>query len=291
MRSLFLLLFLFFISFFTFSQAPQGFNYQAIVRDASGSVRANEGVQFEFEIQDISGASVYSEAHTIVTNKYGLADGIIIGKGSTVDNFSAIDWGSGVYYLHVKVDGVDLGRSQLLSVPYALYALSAGSGSGGADGVGIESTVDNGDGTFTLNYTDGSSFTTINLSGSPGSDGLDGRSAYEVWIDLGNTGTEDDFITSLKGSKGDPGTDGDDGAVGKSAYQIWLDQGNTGNQIDFISDLQGPIGLQGEKGDQGAQGIQGVLKVFKEFRELKERKVNKVFRVLKVTGEKRRERK
>ena len=254
MRLSLLLLLLLFTSYFSYSQAPQGFNYQAIVRDASGGVRANEGVQFEFEIQDISGASVYNEAHTIVTNKYGLADGIIIGKGSTVDNFSAIDWSSGVYYLNVKVDGIDLGRSQLLSVPYALYALSAGSGSGGADGIGIESTVDNGDGTFTLNYTDGSSFTTINLSGSPGSDGLDGKSAYEVWKDLGNTGTEADFITSLKGIKGDPGIDGDAGTDGKSAYQIWLDQGNAGNEIDFLSSIEGPAG-QDELTEQMVQMV------------------------------------
>ena len=92
-----------------------------------------------------------------MTNKYGLADGIIIGKGSTVDDFTSVDWGNGTYYINVKVDGVDLGTSQLLSVPYALYALNAGSGSSGADGVGIQSTVDNGDGTFTLNYTDGTS--------------------------------------------------------------------------------------------------------------------------------------
>ena len=74
----------------------------------------------------------------------------------------------------MKVDGVDLGTSQLLSVPYALYALNAGSGSGGTDGVGIQSTVDNGDGTFTINYTDGTSFTT-NIWAA-GQDGLPGKS-------------------------------------------------------------------------------------------------------------------
>ena len=50
-----------------------------------------------------------------------------------------------------------MGTSQLMSVPYALYALKAGSGGGGgggADGVGIQSSVDNGDGTFTsVSYT------------------------------------------------------------------------------------------------------------------------------------------
>ena len=142
MRIISLLALLLLSPILSFSQAPQGFNYQAIVRDAEGNVRANQGVQFQFRIQDLAGNAIYSEAHTIVTNKYGLADGIVIGKGSTVDDFSSVDWGNGTYYINVKVDGVDLGTSQLLSVPYALYALSAGSGSGGDDGVGIESTID-----------------------------------------------------------------------------------------------------------------------------------------------------
>jgi hypothetical protein len=85
--------------------------------------------------------------------------------------------------LNVNIDGVDVGTTQLMSVPYALYAVSSGSSSGGGGGVGISSTVDNGDGTFTLNYTDGTSFTTTNLSG---------KSAYQLWIDQGNTGTEED---------------------------------------------------------------------------------------------------
>ena len=177
MRVVSLLIFLLAFNFIAESQSPQGFNYQAIVRDASGNIRANQGVQFVFEIQDVTGNSVYSEAHTTVTNKYGLADGIVIGKGATIDNFAGIDWGYGTFYVNVKVDGVDMGTSQLMSVPYALYALNAGSGGGGgggADGVGIESTIDNSDGTFTLNYTDGTSFTTINLTGPEGPTGADG---------------------------------------------------------------------------------------------------------------------
>ena len=256
MKSILIFLFLA-LPLLSFSQAPQGFNYQAIVRDASGNVRANEGVQFQFRIQDLAGSAVYTENHTVVTNKYGLADGIIIGKGSTIDDFSSIDWGNGTYYINVKVDGVDLGTSQLLSVPYALYALNAGSGSGGTDGVGIQSTVDNGDGTFTLNYTDGTSFTTIDFSGTAGQDGLPGKSAYQSWLDAGNTGTELEFVNSLSGTDGTDGVDGADGVDGKSAYQIWLDQGNTGNELDYISALQGPKGPKGDQGVKGDQGDQG----------------------------------
>ena len=97
MRIVALLFFLIVFNLDGVAQAPQGFNYQAIVRDASGNIRANQGVQFIFEIQDVTGNSVYTEAHTTVTNKYGLADGIVIGKGATVDNFADIDWGNGTF--------------------------------------------------------------------------------------------------------------------------------------------------------------------------------------------------
>ena len=234
---------------FSFSQAPQGFNYQAIVRDSEGNVRANQGVQFQFRIQDLAGNAIYTEAHTIVTNKYGLADGIVIGKGSTVDDFSSVDWGNGTYYINVKVDGVDLGTSQLLSVPYALYALSAGTGAGGVDGVGIESTIDNGDGTFTLNYTDGTSFTTIDFTGASGQDGATGKSAYEFWLDQGNTGTESDFLLSLigekgeKGEKGDRGEKGDEAVITGGASSVVTENLDTSRVL--VSNLAGKISVSG----------------------------------------------
>ena len=47
--------------------------------------------------------------------------------------------------------------------------------------------------------------------GEPGEPGEDGKSAYEIWLEQGNTGTEQDFLDSLKGEDGDPGTNGIDG--------------------------------------------------------------------------------
>ena len=109
-----------------------------------------------------------------------------------------------------------MGTTQLLSVPYALYALSAGSGAGGEDGVGIQETRDNKDGTFTLRYTDGTSFTTIDLRGTAGADG---KSAYEVWVDQGNTGTEADFFLSLTGPEGEKGEKGEKGEEGEEGEE------------------------------------------------------------------------
>lgn len=72
----------------------------------------------------------------------------------------------------------------------------------------------------------------------PKGDGGTGQSAYDVWISLGNTGTKQDFINSLKGRDGI-------GRTGQSAYDVWLGLGNSGTKQDFINSLKG------EKGDQG----------------------------------------
>ena len=53
--------------------------------------------------------------------------------------------------------------------------------------------------------------------GQPGRDGTDGKSAYAIWLDNGHSGTETDFLNSLKGAKGDPGQNGTNGQDGKDA--------------------------------------------------------------------------
>ena len=58
-----------------------------------------------------------------------------------------------------------------------------------------------------------------------------GKSAYDIWKDAGNIGTEQDFIDSLTGPAGPTGPDG------KSAYEVWLDAGNTGTEQDFFDSI------------------------------------------------------
>jgi len=90
--------------------------------------------------------------------------------------------------------------------------------------------------------------------------GQAGKSAYQIWLDQGNVGSEADFLLSLKGADGLPGEQGvtgEPGIDGKSAYQIWLDQGNVGSEADFLLSLKGSNGEPGEQGVQGEQGEQG----------------------------------
>ncbi|MDC0825460.1 hypothetical protein [Lactococcus petauri] len=62
--------------------------------------------------------------------------------------------------------------------------------------------------------------------------GPEGKTAYEIWLEVGNTGSPEDFLASLKGETGDPGD---------SAYQIWLALGNVGSEQDFLDSLKADI--------------------------------------------------
>ncbi|RWX03893.1 beta strand repeat-containing protein, partial [Flavobacterium cerinum] len=131
--------------------------------------------------------------------------------------------------------------------------------SGGPAGVGIVSTVNNGNGTFTITYSNGTTFTTSNFTGPAGAAGTNGVSAYQTWLNNGNTGTEAQFLTSLVGSQGPqgvPGTsvNGTNGIDGKSAYQLWLDAGNTGTVVQYLASLKGADGASGTNGINGVDG-------------------------------------
>lgn len=91
-----------------------------------------------------------------------------------------------------------------------------------------------------INAFDPSSYSPGSSGGSStGTPGADGKSAYQLAIDNGYSGTLEQWLESLKGA---PGTPGENGTNGKSAYQIWLDAGNTGNESDFLNSLNGTDG-------------------------------------------------
>ena len=127
----------FFLALFVsdiYSQSPNNFTYQSVVRDASGKLMSNKEISFRIAILKSSqnGSSVYSEEHSVTTNTNGLAT-MVIGKGLSADEMDTIDWSDGPYYLKVEVDPeggfnfIAEDTTQLLSVPYALYSNSSGS--------------------------------------------------------------------------------------------------------------------------------------------------------------------
>lgn len=122
------------------AQAPQGFNYQATVRNSSGELLINQIVLVKFNILQNSdaGTIVYSENQTANTDDLGHI-ALVVGHGTaTTGTFSNINWGSGTYFLGIELNTgtgyVAMGATQLLSVPYALYANSAGSTSNSNNG-------------------------------------------------------------------------------------------------------------------------------------------------------------
>ena len=132
MKKLFTLLVLA-ITLIATAQAPQGFNYQATVRNSTGALIINQNVYFKFNVMQNSATSVpvFSETHYVATDDLGQVN-LVIGTGTaTTGTFSTINWGTGNYYLGIELNTgtsyVAMGTTQLLSVPYALYANSAGS--------------------------------------------------------------------------------------------------------------------------------------------------------------------
>jgi hypothetical protein len=125
------------------AQAPQSFNYQTVVRNASGSLIASSTVNMRFTVHDgtATGTSVFQETASLTSNSFGLVTHAI-GTGTVVSgNVAGISWGTGAKYLQVEIDPtggtsfIDMGAAQLLSVPYALYAGNGGvAGPTGAKG-------------------------------------------------------------------------------------------------------------------------------------------------------------
>jgi hypothetical protein len=134
MKKLAILSILFFVALGVFAQAPNYFNYQAVARNTSGALLSQQNVSFRISILQSSaaGTAVYVETHNTTTNDYGLAN-LKIGLGTVVSgSISAIAWESNNYFLKVEMDPAGgsafqlMGTTQLISVPYAMYANKAG---------------------------------------------------------------------------------------------------------------------------------------------------------------------
>lgn len=133
MKTFRLFLLLIFSSVFLFAQAPEKMSYQAVVRDSDDMLVKTTTIGMRISIiqNNIDGTTVYSETHRPVTNENGLVT-LEIGGGSVVEgSIAAINWAKGPFFLKVETDikgGTNytiIGASQLLSVPYALYAKKA----------------------------------------------------------------------------------------------------------------------------------------------------------------------
>jgi len=123
------------LSVVTFAQTPQKLSYQAVIRDASNNLVTNHQIGIRISILQGT-SSVYEETQTSESNTNGLIS-IEIGINP---EFANIDWSTGTYFIQTEVDPTGgsnytiTSSSQLLSVPYALYAKTSGSSIAGPKG-------------------------------------------------------------------------------------------------------------------------------------------------------------
>lgn len=125
----FLTFFLTSLTFVVSAQAPLQIPYQGVARDVQGLALQNQLITLRLTIEDVSGANLFQEIHQTTTNQFGLFN-VKIGNVIPLN----IDWSNGTKFLHVEMDPqgggsyTDLGATQFLSVPYALYAETAANG-------------------------------------------------------------------------------------------------------------------------------------------------------------------
>ena len=138
MKKLFTFLVYVLLTASVFAQSPEKMSYQAVIRNSSDQLVTNQVIGMQISILQGStiGLAVYVETQTPTTNENGLVS-IEIGAGTTSDDFSAIDWANGPYFIKTETDTAGgtnytiTGTSQLLSVPYAMHAKTAETVTGG----------------------------------------------------------------------------------------------------------------------------------------------------------------
>jgi uncharacterized protein (TIGR02145 family) len=241
------------------AQAPDGINYQAVIRNLSGTLVANTTIAIRIQIKQTSasGTIVFQERHSVTTSAQGVVN-LVIGQGTLLGgNFSTINWATGPYFVSLGVSFtngstyLDYGSQQLMSVPYALYAKNAGNQlNQWRYGTTVPAAALGTLGDFYLNMTDGNVYyksnpttwlLTGNITGPTGATGATGAQGIQgVPGPSGAAGTN-----GAQGIQGLPGIPGAAGATGATGAQ-------------GIQGVPGPSGAAGTNGAQGIQGAPGV---------------------------------
>jgi hypothetical protein len=218
----------------SYSQAPNGINYQAVIRNSSGTLISNSqiAVKLEIRLSSTTGTLVYSERHVPTTNAQGLIN-LVVGGGQVISgSFPTINWAVGPYFMVLAVDFTagsnyqTFGSQQLLSVPYALYAAKAGSA------------------TNKWHYGNIAPLSTLGVEGDYYLDTVTGNVYYRSangWSVISNI-MGPQGIQGLIGQQGPSGPAGPTGATG----------------------AQGPQGPSGATGPVGATGLSSLVKTTAE---------------------------
>jgi len=221
------------------AQSEGRMSYQAVLRNAENEIIVNSPVGIKIQIvrDHDAGQVVYEEEHKVFTNANGLIS-LIIGDGEEVlGDLKNIDWSLGSYFIRTNTDpkgGDDYtitGVSELLSVPFALYAATGGTpGPQGPQG----------------------------LQGDQGPTGPAGPTGPQG--PAGNDGTGVTIVGSVPSSSNlDPSYDGNIGDmfIAQDTGNGYVWDGSNWTDVGRIQGPQGPTGPQGSQGIAGPTGPQG----------------------------------
>ncbi|MGK0314834.1 MAG: hypothetical protein ACI86M_001054 [Saprospiraceae bacterium] len=238
MKTLYSIIVCFLITTQIIAQIPAGINYQVVLRTVEGDVLSSETATVNATITDGAGNS-HSTSITTTSDNFGVINVII---GSTDENGELLDleWGEGNVTLSVNVSSesgsVDMGTTQLLSVPFAFYAANSGSSEPGPQGdQGTQGTMG----------TQGEQ----GVQGEQGFQGANGEDGAGVSI-VGSVPSENDLPSNYQGDIGDM-------YIIENTGEGFVWDGNMWNGVGQIQGPQGIQGIQGNAGPQGDTGIQG----------------------------------
>jgi hypothetical protein len=277
------------------AQAPQKMSFQAVMRNANNEIisKRNIGIQISVLQGTSNGIIVYTESQNVISDFNGLIS-LQIGTGNvSFGTFSNIDWANGPYFIKTEADptgGKDysiVGSTELLSVPYAMFALNAdvndflgssydkidlsklilgqyitinitkGLNFGTIGHIIVSDAIKNHFEGLVMSYDKTKGLLVLNITEIVGSVSnnfwtikIDGSRGYNGLPGINGTNGINGLIglTGIIGVDGAIGLKGDSGAIGKSGI----------NGTNGINGIDGAIGLKGDSGAIGKSGINGI---------------------------------
>ena len=237
----------------TMTMAQSGFNYQAVIRDASGNLLADQEIALRITLTTESGnQTYYQEMQTVRSNAYG-AVSVVVGEGTVVrGSFSNVPWNSGNVYMKTEFDptgvGTDdllvtIGTTKLQSVPVAEYAKKTGEVENPTN-IKIQATATTGDedALFEVKDNDGKVVFAVYKNGVrvyvDENDSKAAKSGFAVAGKSGKDGTESQYFSvNASGTKVyvDDDTVTTNGKAAKAKFAVAGKSGKANANTDYFA--------------------------------------------------------